>query len=280
MNYALFRKNGPEVCKVILSLAKYTGKFGSPLHGGILWTVCSSMICRPEKDLLALAAALYEGQEGESGRMQYFPAAFLAKVIAGDGMDWLDWFEAQLFENNPALPFHFLSEALSYLTFDETTRKYSLQTSIFGEVDARNHVYTLPVHLEVKGRFLELLLRCNNSEIDGKLADLFDPADKEVCVQLEEYFFKKALGRAERDLYLNALNRCGCTRCEGLLVHYAQVRPKVSMWELEYYIRAMPGNLEAKIAEASRIPELVNSGKIKIQNWNEDNYMRWLRNGL
>ena len=183
MNYALFRKNGPEVCNVILDLAKHTGKFGSPLHGGILWTVCSSMICRPEEDLLALAAALYEGQEGEGGRKQYFPAAFLAKVIAGDGMDWLDWFEAQLFGNNPALPFHFLSEALRYFTFDETTRKYSLQTSIFGEVDERNHVYTLPIRLEVKGRFLELLLRCNDSEVDGKLADLFDPADKEVCAQ-------------------------------------------------------------------------------------------------
>jgi len=277
MNYALLGKNGPEVCNAILGVAKHTGKFGSPLHKGVLRTVCTSLICRPEEDLLALATALYEGQDGN---IKYFPAAFLAKLIAGDGMDWLDWFEAQLLGKSPMLPFHFLAEALDYLNFDEVTGKYSLRASLFCGADDRDHVYTLPVRLEVKGRFLELLLRCNDVEIDEKLADLFDPADKEVCARLEEYFYKKAQERLEKNLYLGALNRCGCTRCEGLLVHYAQVRPEVSMWDLEYYARSMPGSLEAKIAEASRIPELVNSGKLKVLNWDEENYMRWIQSGL
>lgn len=286
VQYALFGKDGPEVCRAILDISKHAGKFGSPLQMGVLWIVCSSMIRSPETDLLELAGALYEGQDGEPGRMQYFPAAFLAKIIVGDGADWLDWLEEQLFGGKTAVPYHFLSEALGYLTFQEATGNHFLKTSLYSEADGRSHIYRLPVRLEIKGRFLELLLRCNDTEIDRRLANLFDPRDKEVCGRLEESFFKRALVRAGRDvypygdIYLCALNRCGCTRCEGLLVHYAQARPKVSMWELECYAREMPGSTEAKLAEASQIPELVKSGKVKVQNWNEAGYLRWLQNGL
>ena len=274
--YALFGKNGPEVCRAIQDIANHAGKYGSPLHMCVLWTVCASMIRSPERDLLALADALYEGPDG---RKQYFPTAFLAKLIAGDGTDWIPWLEEQLF-GRQSIPYHFLAETLDYLVLEEATGDFFLQTSLFSEVEGREHIYRLPIQLGIKGRFLELLLRCNDSEIDGKLAKLFDPGDKEVCETLEAYFFKRALTRTERDVYLYALKRCGCTRCEGLLVHFAQARPKVSMWELEYYIREMPGSLEAKLAEASLIPELVNSGKIKVQNWNEASYQRWLQNGL
>lgn len=279
-DYALFGKNGSEVCRALLDIARHTGKFGGRIHMCVLWTVCSSLIRSPEPDLLELAAALYEGQEGEPGYIQYFPAAFLAKIIAGDGTDWIGWLEAQLFGKKSKIPYHFLGEALRYLAFEEATGSCFLKTDLFNEAAGKTYVYRLPARLEIKGDFLELLLRCNDSEIDRTLVDLFNPEDKEVCGRLEEYFFNKALARAERGLYLHALNRCGCTRCEGLLVHFAQAKPKVSMWELEYYIREMPGSLEAKLAEASRIPELVNSGKVKVQNWNEAGYLRWLQNGL
>ncbi|MDE7298161.1 MAG: hypothetical protein K2N94_04950 [Lachnospiraceae bacterium] len=277
MEHALFGKCGPEVCEAISAVAKRAGKFESPLHASVLDSICSSLIREPKEDLLALASQLYEG---EYGNIKYFPAAFLAKLISQDSKEMLDWLEAQLFEKNPMVPFHFLATALRRLVFDEVTKEYSLQTKIYSEVDARTHQYMRPVRLEERERFIELLVRCNDSEIDGELMKLFDPADKEVCAKLEEYFFKKALARAERDIYLYALNRCGCTRCEGLLVHYAQVRPKVSMWELEYYVRQMPGTLEAKMAEAARIPELVKSGKVHVNNWNEEGYMRWVQNGL
>lgn len=289
MEYALSGKSGPEVCNVLSDIAKNTGKLGNTLHMSVLNTLCSSMIRVPREDLFGLAAALYEGPEDSN---KYFPAAFLAKLIAGDGADWLDWLEKQLFGRTPALPLFFLSKALGYLNFDELTGKYSLQTSIYCDADARNHVYTLPVCLEVKGRFLELLLRCEDIEIDGKLADLFDPRDKQVCSELEEYFYNRATGRSEkklffnraasgdRDLYLHALRRCGCSRCEGLLTHFAQTVHKLPLWELEYFAREMPGSLEAKIAEASRITELVNRGKIQVSNWNEEHFMDWLRREL
>ncbi len=277
MEYALFGKNSSEVCEAISAVAKHTGKFGSTLHMGVLGAVCSSLIRTPGEELLAMAVQLYEGEDGQ---MKYFPAAFLAKLIAGDGTDWLGWLEMQLFEKNPMLPFHFLKEALDYLEFDEVTKEYFLQTGMYIEVDTQYHTYQLPVHLEVKGRFLDILLRCNDFEIDKKLEFLFDPADKEVCARLEEYFYKKALGRAAWDIYLNALKRCGCTRCEGLLVNYAKVKPKVTMWELEYFIRSMPGSIEAKHAEAEQIPELVAKGKVKVNGWNEADYKSWVANWL
>lgn len=276
MECALFGKNGPEVCEAIFAVAKQTGKFGSTLHKGVLEALCSSLIREPKEDLLALAVRLYEGEDGE---MKYFPAAFLAKLIAGDGSDWLDWLEAQLFEKNPMLPFHFLREALDYLEFDEVTKGYFLETGMYLEVDPQYRTYTLPVRFEA-GRLMDLLVRCNDYEIDGKLAVLFDFADKELCARLGDYFYKKAAGRLESGLYLGALKRCGYTSCEGLLVHYAQVKPKLSMWDLEYYIREMPGSAEAKFAEANRIPELVKNGKVKVNNWNEDSYKRWLENWL
>lgn len=277
MEHALWGKGGPEVCRAICKIAKRTGKYGSPLHMAVLHVISSSIIWNPTGEMLGLAAELYEGEDGD---IKYFPTAFMGKMITGDDTNWLDWLEEQLFRKKPELPFHFLAQALESLSFDEIEKVYSLKVSFFSEVDSRYHYFSHPVCLEVNGRFLELLLRCNDTEIDRKLIDLFDPEDREVCVRLEEYFYKKALTRAKRDFYLHALKRCRSTRCEGLLVHFAKARPKVSLWEIEYYIREMPGSPEAKMAEASRIPELIKSGKLKVTGWNEENYMGWIQNWL
>ncbi len=292
---ALQCKNGPEVCAAYRTAAKHCGEFGSVIHADVLQTLCLSLIANPTEDLLALAVSLYEG---EDGRKQLFPAALLAKLISecsagmenqngcsgkssetqtADG-DWIGWLDKQLFEEK--VPNHFLSETFRYLEPDEASKTFVLTTSVYGEIDMRSHIYTHPIHLEVRGRFLELLMRCNDLKIDQKLSLLFDPSDEEVCRQLEEYFYQKARSHTNRYVYLSALNRCGCTRCEGLLVNYARSKARINLWDLEYFIREMPGSMEAKFAEASRIPELVKAGKINIYNWNEESYKRWIENSL
>ncbi len=63
-------------------------------------------------------------------------------------------------------------------------------------------------------------------------------------------------------------------------MNYARSKARINLWDLEYFIREMPGSMEAKFAEASRIPELVKAGKINIYNWNEESYKRWIENSL
>ncbi len=264
--------------------ADCAGKYGTTLQGDVLHVLQTSLILQASEEWIALANSIYEGDGERNGLMQYFPAAFLAHVIdecggkkENAGTDWVTWVEEQ-FEKTPCVPVHFLEEALSNLMFYED-KGYAFEWFVYDDIGGYNHYYTRPVSLEIKGRFLERLISCNSRKTDELLGRLFDPSDKEVCSRMEEYFYKKALTGTSRE-YFGPLSRCGCTRCDGLLVHYVRGKQKLSMWEIEYYVRYMPGSTEAKVAEASKIPELVKSGKVNIRDWNEEGYMNWVQKEL
>ncbi len=277
-------KSGPEVCAAMRAAADCAGKYGTTLQGDVLHVLQTSLILQASEEWIALANSIYEGDGERNGLMQYFPAAFLAHVIdecggkkENAGTDWVTWVEEQ-FEKTPCVPVHFLEEALSNLMFYED-KGYAFEWFVYDDIGGYNHYYTRPVSLEIKGRFLERLISCNSRKTDELLGRLFDPSDKEVCSRMEEYFYKKALTGTSRE-YFGPLSRCGCTRCDGLLVHYVRGKQKLSMWEIEYYVRYMPGSTEAKVAEASKIPELVKSGKVNIRDWNEEGYMNWVQKEL
>lgn len=281
---ALYGKSGAEVYDALRLAATMSGKYGTLLQKEILRLLCYLLITQPGEEIFSLVDSIYEGENGEKGVLQYFPAAFLSRVIRECGMgaenpgaDYVDWLYTQLFEKTPCVPYHFLAQAFEYLRYRDG--KYTFEESHYDNVMEYYNTYVCPINIEIKGKFLDLLIRCCDQGIDRKLALFFDSSDKEVCSKLEEYFYKRALSTPS-DEYLAPLKRCGCMRCEGLLVHFIKSRPRMmSMWQIEYFVQNMPGSIEAKIAEASRIPELVNNGKIAIYSWSEKQYMNWL-NGL
>ncbi len=279
----LYGKSGSEVYAALRLAATMSGKYGTLLQAEILGLLRHFLIAHPREELFALVDSIYEGENGEKGVMQYFPVAFLSRVIRecgaeaeNTGTNYVEWLSEQLFEKTPCVPYHFLVEALNYLHYEDG--KYAFKESKYDSGMEYYNEYVQPVNIEIKGKFLELLIRCCDQGIDRKLALLFDSSDKEVCSRLEEYFYKRALSTPS-DEYLIPLKRCGCTRCEGLLVHFVKSRPRISMWQIEYFINNMPGNAEARTAEASKIPELVKTGKATVYNWNEKYYMDWV-NGL
>lgn len=278
----LYGKSGAEVCDALRAAAALSGKYGTWLQSVILQLLCYTLITQPGEEIFSLVDSIY-GEE--HGRLQYFPAAFLACLIrecgAGAekaGANIAAWLSEQLFDKTPCVPYHFLAGALNYLYFDEG-RGYKLALSRYDSVAEYRREYVQPLQLEIKGELLEVFIRCHDKDIDRKLGGLFDSTDKEVCARLAEYFYKQALSYAA-DEYLEPLKRCGGTCCEGLLVHYAKARPRISIWQIEYFVQNMPGSLEDKIKEAGRIPELVKNGKVTVYNWNEANYMKWVENGL
>lgn len=280
-------KSGPEVFAAMRTAAERAGKYGTSLQNNVLWVLKNSLIREAREEWIALANSIYDGDGEREGLMQYFPAAFLAHVISecggekeNAGTDWVAWVEEQ-FEKTPCVPVHFLREALDDLTFEEGVG-YAFEYPAYDDVWGYNHYYTRPVFIEIKGRFLERLISFNDEKIDDLIGRLFDPSDKEVCSRIEEYVYKKALTSTSSGYfrYFGALRRCGCTRCDGLLVNYVKNKSKLSMWDIEYFIRYMPGSMEARVAEASRIPELVKSGKVNIRDWNEEGYMNWVQKEL
>ncbi|MDE7325940.1 MAG: hypothetical protein K2N63_06670 [Lachnospiraceae bacterium] len=281
----LYGKSGPEVCAALSKAAAASGKYGSVLQREVLGLLCYWLISQPGEEIFSLVHSIYEGEDGAKGLIQYFPAALIARVISecgtgteNAGTDFVDWLSEQLFDKTPCVPYHFLTEALRYLKFHKG-EGYAFEDSCYDNVAEYSREYAQPVRMEIKGKLLELLIRCRDQEIDRRLAELFDPADKEVCSILEEYFYKRALSTPS-DEYLVPLKRCGSTRCEELLVHFVKSRPRVSMWQIQYFVQNMPGSREDKIAEAKRIPELAKTGKATIYNWNEKNYMNWVESIL
>ncbi len=272
-------KSGPEVCAAMHAAAEDGGGYGDTVQETVLWVLKTSLLMEEADEWIALANSIYEGDYGRKGLMQYFPAAFLAHVLSecgkgkqNAGNKWENWVEEQ-FEKTPRVPVYFLEAALNDLYFYED-KGYVFECYSYNDIWGYNSHYVRPVSIEVMGTFLERIIACNNKKMDSLLARLFDPANPEVCRRMEEYFYKKALGSTTME-YLRPLRRCGCTRCDGLLTHYVTSK-KLSMWEIESYVRSMPGSTEAKVAEVSKIPELVKSGKADIRNWDEEGYTTFI----
>lgn len=301
---ALPWKKGSEACGAFRMLAEAEESIDSRLKKSVCPSslLCSALILHPEKELLSLALSLYEGEENKGGRKNYFSAAFLARLLiseenadcrsggnrrsgtgSGDAVsDWLDWLDALLYRKSLIgekrnLSLHPpLVEALEHLHFDSDTGSYLLRVSSYNEFDGQQHFCKRPLKQDITGRFTDILMRCSNAAVDGTLMRLINPADEAYCRKLEEYFYKRALTAAGNRRYLAALNRCGGTRCEGLLVHYVREMGRLALWEIRYYIEQMPGSREEKRKEALQVMDLVRSGQIKVQNWTDAEFMGML----
>ena len=275
---ALIGKTGDDIYEAIHFAAERINK-SSGLYGKMVMVLCYSLIMNPDDNLIQLAVSLYENIENNAARTHYFQVAVLAKLIEtgknNDASSFIDWLDINL-SNNPTAH-QYLHYALEYMKLDESSGTYYLSAQIanyFFDASYKTPPYTLPIQCDFSGRFLDLLMRCNYPMIDDKIEWLINPADKVQCAKLEEYFYKKSLSVNNSRRYLGALRKCGCTRCEGLLVQYATTSKTMSMWDLLYFISYMPGSKEAKFAEASRIPELVEQGKVKIQSWKKETYLK------
>lgn len=223
----------------------------------------------PDKDLCALAEELYEKKNNKT---LFFTAAMTAKLLGKE--DCTGWLKEQLgIKSNDSLA-PYLAYALKGVVFDSVKQQYVMRTSVRNDVNDTVINYEYPVINVISDEFTDLLMEYSEFEVDRELVHIVNTGNEEQRKKFQEYFYKRALTAVDNRIYLICLKQCGCTRCDGLLVHYIKSKSKIQMWEIYSVLTQLPGNDEAIDAEAKAAQELIKSGKVHVLNWNEEQFWR------
>lgn len=240
-------------------------------QASIPYLLHQALYCHPDKELCALAVELYEAKGRREGRRTaYFPAAVAAQLLAGE--DCCGWLEEQLkgklFKSNKEF-YPLLARGIDGLGFSERDNAYMLcierrRTHPSGEPMPE---YRRPVKQDITGRFTDILMRCQDRDIDRVLMACVNDRDEAYCHKLGDYFYERALKiTAARD-YLLTLKRCGYPKCEGLAVSYfSGLGRPFYLWELSNYAAILPGDRTAIYEEIRKIYDLYKQGRLQMQN--------------
>ena len=247
--------------------------------------------CHPDEELCALAVELYEAKGRRGGkRKAYFPAAVAARLLTdGDCCDWLEeQLKGKLFQSDQEL-YPLLARGIDGLRFSERENAYVLRV----ERPYRTHPsgepmpeYCQPVKQEITGRFTDILMRCQDQDIDRVLMDCINGRDDAYCRKLGDYFYERAPKiKAARD-YLLALKRCRYPKCEGLAVKYfSEMGHSHYFSEIISYAAILPGDKTAVCEELQRVYDLYKRGRIKMRDSGQSeerflDYLEELKNGI
>lgn len=226
--------------------------------------------CHPDEELCALAVELYEAKGRREGRRKaYFPAAVTAQLLSGE--DCCSWLEEQLkgklFQSGAELH-PLLARGLDGLRFSERENAYVLCIERSGHTHPSGEpmpIYSHPVKQDITGRFTDILMNCQNEDIDRVLMNCINDGDADHCRRLGEYFYSRALKMAAPRDYLLSLKRCGHPKCEGLAVSYFSGKGrKFYLSEISGFTALLPGDSSAVYAEMQRVYDLYKQGRIKI----------------
>lgn len=276
---ALPGKSGSDICEVFRMAANLEERMKIPdlLH--------QALHCHPDEELCALAVELYEAKGRRGGkRKAYFPAAVAAQLLREE--DCCDWLEEQLkgklFQSNKEF-YPLLARGIDGLRFSERENAYVLRI----ERPRRTHPsgepmpeYCQPVKQDITGRFTDILMSCQDQDIDRVLMDCVNPRDESYCRKLGDYFYGRAPKiKAARD-YLLALKSCGYPKCEGLAVKYFSEpgRPPFYLSEVSGYAAILPGDKTAIYEEIRRVYDLYKQGRIKMRDFGqgEEKFLEFL----
>ena len=231
-----------------------------------------ALYCHPDEELCALAVELYEAEGRREGRRKaYFPMAVAAQLLNGE--DCCGWLEKQLkgklFQSNTDY-YPLLARGISGLRFSERENAYVLcldharRTHPSGEPMPE---YCRKVKQDITGRFTDILMRCQNGDIDRVLMDCVNGRDEAYCRKLGDYFYDRARKMAAPRDYLFALKRCGFSKCEGLAVsHFSGQDRQFYFSEVSSFAAILPGDKSAVYAEIQQVYDLYKKGRLRMRD--------------
>lgn len=275
---ALPGKSGSEICEAFRMAANLEDRLKIP------YLLHQALHCHPDEDLCALAVELYEAKGRRGGRREaYFPAAVAAQLLTdGDCCSWLEeQLKGKLFQSNKDF-YPLLARGIDGLRFREKENAYVLciergrRTHPSGEPMPQ---YSHPVKQDITGRFTDILMRCQNEDIDRVLMDCVNVRDEAYCRKLGDYFYGRAQNMAAPRDYLLALKRCGYPKCEGLAVNYFSKRGgKFYLYEISNYAAILPGAKTAVYEEIRRVYDLYKQGRFQMKDsrLNEEKFLDYL----
>ena len=110
---------------------------------------------------------------------------------------------------------------------------------------------------------MEWLKKHASERVDDILAKWVVLDDKDMCQEMGEYFYKKALVITDNRNYMEYMKTCGWTVCKDLGVKRVKEKPDILAWALYSWLTILPGGKEAVMEEMKAICDMVKSGKLK-----------------
>jgi len=242
-------------------------------EGLIGYHMAQSLLANPDEKLKQLVMELYGNEESADKNTDFLIAAVVVKIM--EAGDCADWFTAQIanissLEKKEKVVLKDIAKALSFIMWDNKEKHYIVDAwyvSIRWDDVLRKKISNRIEVPDAKG--IKDWLSQHGSKIrDAILYKWLDLTDSEECAKYGEYFYKKAFLVAKGDKidYLTYMRNCGWKKCEGLVVDYIKSNTDNDYWwNVDWYLRELPGDYEAIQKEVNTALELVQSGEIKLK---------------
>ena len=186
--------------------------------------------------------------------------------------------------SGPVDPVHILYHAMEGLHWNRQKQRQEYQISLqdpktgFQTSDVLIH----PIAAPLDRRWYPLLM--NNKwadyQTDRLLFSLVDPEDQELCTQVGEYLYKRALTLSEHVSihdYLRWLKELGWKCCKGLLVSWCRKQSRFHSGYVEYLIQELPGSDLDIADEVEHLLELAKKQSLKVGHlWDPAPLEEWV----
>ena len=287
-------KSGPEICDIYRRMAamgaaldnkSYPGANGKstallvrPSGYGTLYPFSTatvkilrySILLNPAPDLLELAVELYEKDNA------YASAGLTAALLSRSAREAFEL--SGLYENPNPLARLFLRskpktgillEVLDNLVWDKEQGRAAWHFFLNDPVDKRLVEYVRPLAEPLDRRWYRALAALGGTEtaMDWRLTRLVPLDDPELCAQVGEYLYNRALKGVGLDINrLQDLRRLGWKKCEGLAVSYCESQKALYNWSVMQFIGNLPGDKESRRREAQAVFAKLAEGKFHLRN--------------
>ena len=287
-------KSGPEICDIYrrmtamgsaldnkvysntngqsmaLRVRPYGYNLAVPFSEAVPKILRYSILLHPAPDLTDLAIKLYEKDD------VYAPAGLTAALLtksAGDafalsGLDENPGPLARLFlRNKPKTKI--LLDVLDNLIWDKECGRAAWHFFLNDPVDKRLVEYVRPLAQPLDRRWYKALTTLGGTEtaMDWRMTRLVPPDDPELCAQVGEYLYNRALKGIGLDVNrLQDLRRLGWKKCEGLAVNYCTSQKALYNWSIMQFVGNLPGDKESRRREARAVFAQLSEGKFHLRN--------------
>lgn len=248
------------------------------IEKGLNTVLLQSLVVNPDAELKKLALEL------NLKDTKFLSAAVMTKFLDDDN-DCIGWLKKQTKDKllvMSKLSFERMAmvfDAASYIRWNEAKCNY--------ECFAVPRTSAVPpikrdIKLSHSNELIRWLKKYAVKDADEVLSKWVPLNDEQMCKEMGEYFYKKALVvNTGNRRYLDYMKRCGWTECKGLAVHFFKSRQNlVGQWELQEFLKNMPGDNESKRREAETLSEKMKTGEINQGNVIVSGLDEWIDKNL
>lgn len=288
---ALTGKQGEEVIECYRQLLAHKDIFdrveGMDIHSNVIepaikqqekksweytigWLMAQSLLVYPDEKLKQFVMELYGEDGGRTGNANFLTAAAVVKMSEAENCaEWLDTqLESMaLAAKKQKTALKDIAKALGFVMWNKEKNSYMVD-AWFGNINLDDRRGSISRSIKIPGAkgIKEWMMRHGSSLMDTILHKWIDKTDTEECAKYGEYFYNRAFTVKDNKQYLDFMRDCGWKTCKGLAGYYLKnMGREEHWWNIQWYLRELPGDYGAVQEEINAAAELVRSGEVKIK---------------